>query len=146
MRKLKYDPAGGYAQFQFNDSFPSVTWSVVDHLRIRKAGYDALREASAPVLVMADWPAETYAPGHRIRLDLWVVSELRRPLGGLRLVTHFAGVEEEWAGDVAADSVVRVGTFEADAPSEKGTHLLTLGLRDVDGTEIARNSYEITVS
>lgn len=145
MRRLKYDPAGGYTQFQFNDSYPSVTWSVVDHLRNPKDGFGALRDASAPVLVMADWPDESYWPGQEIRLDLWVVSELRRPLGGLRLVAEFAGEEQEWAGDVAADSVARVGTFVADAPERRGTHCLSLLLRDVDGTALSSNSYEIAV-
>ncbi|MCC7077395.1 MAG: hypothetical protein IT198_09735 [Acidimicrobiia bacterium] len=146
LRRLKYEPCGGYTQFQFNDSYPSVTWSVVDHLRNRKAGFEALRAASAPVLVMADWPAASYDPAGEIRLDLWVVSELRRPLAGLRLTAHLDGVEHEWGGDVPADSTVRVGCFEADAPAQPGTHTLSLLLSGIDGDVVSANAYPIVVT
>ena len=33
LRRLKYRPTGGFAQFLFADAQPGVTWSVLDHER-----------------------------------------------------------------------------------------------------------------
>src|SRR5205823_424368 len=69
LRRLKYRPAGGFCQFALADGHPAVTWSVVDHLRVPKAGYAALRAACAPVIVVADRPEAVYRPGDAIALD-----------------------------------------------------------------------------
>ena len=39
LRRLKYRPTGGFAQFLFADAQPGVTWSVLDHERGPKLGY-----------------------------------------------------------------------------------------------------------
>ena len=46
LRRLKYRPAGGFAQFCFADGHPAVTWSVLDHERRPKLG---LRRAASGV-------------------------------------------------------------------------------------------------
>ena len=67
LRRLKYRPTGGFAQFLLTDPQPGVTWSVLDHERVPKAGYQALQEACRPVIVVADrLPAEV-RPGDRPR-------------------------------------------------------------------------------
>ena len=38
LRRLKYRPTGGFAQFLFADGQPGVTWSVLDHERRPKLG------------------------------------------------------------------------------------------------------------
>ena len=42
---------------------PPVSWSVLDHERVPKAGYDALAAACAPVIVVADRLAPSYHAG-----------------------------------------------------------------------------------
>jgi beta-mannosidase len=117
LRRLKYRPNGGFCQFCFTDSQPAVTWSVLDHERVPKQGYDALAAACAPVIVVADRPAESYRPGETIALDLHVVSDLRIPLVSTRLRARLSwpGGSRTWwfEGDVAADSCVRVGRLSA---------------------------------
>ena len=54
LRRLKYRPTGGFAQFCFADGHPAVTWSVLGHDRAPKLAYDALRAACRPVIVVAD--------------------------------------------------------------------------------------------
>ncbi len=49
LRLRKYRPVGGFAQFCLADGYPSVTWSVLGHDRAPKLGYEALRQACAPV-------------------------------------------------------------------------------------------------
>ena len=47
LRRLKYRPTGGFAQFCFADGHPAVTWSVLGHDRPPKLGYEALQAACA---------------------------------------------------------------------------------------------------
>jgi beta-mannosidase len=132
LRRLKYRPAGGFCQFCFADGHPSVTWSVLDHQRVPKAGHRALQEACAPVIVVADRPAATYSPGEPLTLDVHVVSDLRTALDGVRVHARlrWAGGDHGWTweGAVAADSCVLVGTVQAIAPDDEGPLVLDLEL------------------
>ncbi|MBX3287030.1 MAG: glycoside hydrolase, partial [Actinobacteria bacterium] len=73
LRRIKYRPTGGFAQFLLADGHPAVSWSVLDHERVPKAGYAALRDACRPVIVVADrLPAEVVA-GQALAIDVHVV-------------------------------------------------------------------------
>ena len=102
LRRLKYRPTGGFLQFCFADGAPGVTWSVLDHDRVPKAGYGALRDACRSVLPMLD--PRTGA--------VHVANELRRPLPGAVVQTTVGGREWRFTGDVGADSLVFVGRVE----------------------------------
>jgi beta-mannosidase len=131
LRRLKYRPTGGFCQFAFADAHPSVTWSVLDHERVPKAGLSALRDACRPVIVVADRLAETYRPGEAIALDVHVVNDLRKPVRGqvrAQLSWTGGGHAWRWEGDVAEDDCVRVGTIQAVAPDTPGPLTLTLAL------------------
>src|SRR5690606_23958181 len=108
LRRIKYRPTGGFAQFCFADGHPAVTWSVLDHARAPKAGYDALRAACAPVIVVADRLPETVAPGDALALDVHVVSDLREPMEGGVVTAELSwsgGARTwRWQGDVPADA------------------------------------------
>jgi len=139
IRRLKYRPAGGFCHFCFADGYPGVTWSVLDHERRPKAGYETLASACAPVIVVAERPAASYPPAGEIRLDVHVVSDLRRPLLGVRVVATVGDWSGGWEGDIPADGCVRVGTIETVAPAEPGpvrVHLVLTG----DGVR-AENEY-----
>ncbi|MDQ6839006.1 MAG: hypothetical protein M3137_11915, partial [Actinomycetota bacterium] len=132
LRRLKYRPTGGFCQFILADSHPAVSCSLLDHERVPKAGYAALRQACAPVLVTADRPADWYRPGALAALDVHVVSDLRRPLEGcvVRVELSWSGGSHRWGfvGDVAADDVVRVGTLSFVVPDAPGPLNLSLRL------------------
>jgi beta-mannosidase len=146
LRRLKYAPTGGFAQFCFADAMPAVTWSVLGHDRAPKLAYHALSEACRPVIVVADRMPATVAPGDAIALDVHVVSDLHRPLDGCevaaRLVWRGGEHSWRWGGDVAADSCVRIATIQAVAPDIVGPLTLELTLT---GPEVATNRYETTV-
>jgi beta-mannosidase len=130
LRRIKYRPNGGFAQFSFVDAAPLVSWSVLDHERVPKLGYEALRAACAPVIVVADrLPAEV-RPGDALALDVHVVSDLRRPLDDLECTATIAwdGGARTWrfAGAVPTDSVVRVGTLSMEVPAAPGPITLAL--------------------
>lgn len=148
LRRLKYRPAGGFAQFCFADGHPAVTWSVLGHDRQPKAGFAALRDACAPVIVVADRPDATYSPGSPLHLDVHVVSDLRHTIddGEVEATVRWDGGERRWtwAGAVAPDSCVKVGTIEMDIPDASGALVIGLALRS--GTATAANEYTARIA
>jgi hypothetical protein len=104
----------------------------LDHDRQPKAAYAAVAAACAPVIVTAERPDASYRPGGRLALDVHAVSDLRRPLAGVvaRAVLRWAGGERTWryAGEVPADSCVRIGRLEHTLPTSMSPGPLTLDL------------------
>ena len=82
LRRLRSGPAGGFAVFCLSDAQPAISSAVLDHERKPKAAYAALRAACAPVLVVADWPAASYAPRSALVIDVHVVNDLVEALSG----------------------------------------------------------------
>ncbi|MGH8983657.1 MAG: glycoside hydrolase family 2 protein [Acidimicrobiia bacterium] len=114
LRRLKYDPNGGFCHFCFADGHPAVTWSVLDHERVPKAGFDALRDACRPVLAMVE-PREGL---------VHVVSELRHGLSDAVIEVHANGSQlGKWTGYVPGDGIAYVSDVELD-----GTHDLVAAL------------------
>ena len=132
LRRLKYRPTGGFAQFFFADGHPGVTWSVLDHERRPKLAHRALVAACRPVIAVADRMPDELEPGAAVALDVHVVSDRRLPLSGRMEVTlSWDGGGHRWSfeGDVPADSCVRVGTVQFEVPDTAGDLLLTLSGR-----------------
>ncbi len=132
LRKLKYRPTGGFAQFCFADGHPAVTWSVLGHDRAPKAGHVALVEACRPVIVVCDRPPAELLPGSRLALDVHVVSDLHHDLAGARVgaTVRWTGGERSWAwqGDVAADECTRIGAIDLEVPAAPGRVTIDLEL------------------
>ena len=142
LRRRKYRPTGGFCLHSLADAHPAVSWSVLDHERVPKAGLAAVRTACAPVTVTADRPAATYAPGAPVALDVHVVSDLRHPLDRCAVAARLAwtGGAHTWsfAGAVPADGVARMGTLSFEVPDAPGP--LELDLR-LDGPATAAARY-----
>jgi beta-mannosidase len=148
LRRLKYRPTGGFCQFAFADAHPAVTWSVLDHQRMPKAGHRALAEACAPVIVVADRPAAAYAPGEVLTLDIHVVSDLRHPvddgIASARLAWNGGEQQWRWAGAVPADACVRVATLETVVADAIGPLTLDLAFEAPDVK--VTNRYDSVIS
>lgn len=146
LRRLKYRPTGGFAHFCFADGAPRVSWSVLDHDRVPKLAFDALREACAPVIVVADRLPVTMRPGDAVALDVHVVSDLRQPVTGLVCTATLSwdGGGHEWrfAGDVGADACERVGTLQLEAPDVGGELVLSLA---VEGPGVSARNRDSTL-
>jgi beta-mannosidase len=132
LRRIKYRPTGGFAQFLLADPHPAISWSVLDHERIPKAGYAALRDACRPVIVVADrLPAEVVG-GDTLAIDVHVISDLREELPGVEVLARltWAGGEQRWrfGGDLGPDSCELVGTLAVEVPDAPGPLELVLEL------------------
>jgi beta-mannosidase len=155
LRRLKYRPTGGFAMFSLVDGHPSVTWSVLDHERVPKEGYAALKAVCRPVIVVADrLPAEV-SPGDALALDVHIVNDLRAPVEG-RVTARLSwpGGDHTWhfGGEVAADSCELVGTLQfvvpdlADpGPGTDGPATLRLELALTAGDHGIDNEYTSTI-
>ena len=143
LRRLKYQPTGGFAQMFLADAHPGVTASVLDHRRVPKAGWEALRAACAPVIVVADLLPDAVTAGDPLALDVHVVSDRREPIEGLEVTAsmHWTDGDNTWrfGGDVPADACLRVGTIQLVVPEAPGPLTLTLRLVGPDGEEMATN-------
>ena len=146
LRRIKYRPTGGFAQFLLADCMPAVTWSVLDHSRVPKRGYAALAAACQPVIVVADRLPASLRAGAPLELDVHVVSDLRHPLVGCRVTATLGwdGGERIWTfgGNVGADECVLVGHITTEVPSAVGPVRLDLAL---DGPVHATNGYAAEV-
>ncbi|MEJ7801563.1 MAG: hypothetical protein WKF60_13650, partial [Ilumatobacter sp.] len=148
LRRLKYRPAGGFCMFALNDPAPVVSWSVLDHERVPKLGWDALRHACAPVIVVADRPPEVVASGEAISLDVHVVNDGRTPIDAavVDITASWPGGNRRWrfGGEVESDSVARVGSVAMDVPDTLGALSFDLVLT-ADGL-IQTNHYSTAVT
>src|SRR5438067_773114 len=99
LRRLRHRPTGGFLHFCFADGHPGVTWSVLDHDRLPKAGHAALAAACRSVLPMVD-----PRTGH-----VHVANELRTPCPGAEIEERSGDGRWAFAGDLAADSLAYVG-------------------------------------
>jgi beta-mannosidase len=145
LRRLKYRPAGGFCLFLLADAQPAVSWSVLDHKRRPKAGYQAVVAACAPVIVTAERPEPIYRRGDRLLLDLHAVSDLRRPLTDVlaRAVVRWPGGERGWrfTGDVPADSCARIGRIDLTIPESAPVGAIDIELVLRWDTGQAENAY-----
>jgi beta-mannosidase len=139
LRRLKYRPTGGFAQFCFADGHPAVTWSVLGHDRSPKLGFTALQAACRPVIVVADRLPEVVSAGEPVELDVHVVSDLRRAIDDADVTATLRWADGartwRWGGEIAADACVKVGTVRHDGGFESGPIELSLTCR-YEGTEV----------
>jgi len=147
LRRLKYRPTGGFVQFLLTDAQPAISWSVLDHDRVPKAGYEALMEACRPVIVVADRLPAELVPGDLLDLDVHVVSDLHVPLARAAVTAELTWPGGHrawhWGGEVTSDTVVRIGTVEAEVTGPSGNLVLDLTLTAGDVT--ATNRYQTVV-
>jgi beta-mannosidase len=148
LRRLKYRPTGGFAQFCFADAHPAVTWAVLGHDRVPKAAFHALAEACAPVIVVADRPPSAVTPGTPLALDVHVVNDRREAMIGAVVAAELTwpggSHAWRWEGDVPADECARVGTVQAVVPEALGP--LTLDLSLTHERASATNRYESRIT
>jgi beta-mannosidase len=147
LRRLKYRPAGGFCMFSFTDAMPAVSWSVLDHRRVPKAGFHALAEACRPVIVVADRMDEIVFPGTALALDVHVISDIHERFDDSVVTAHLRwnGGEHSWrfGGSLAPDSCERVGIVRFIVPDSPGPLELDLTLEA--GDVAATNRYDARI-
>ena len=147
LRKLKYRPTGGIAPYHLADMQSAASTALLDHNRIPKPAFAAVKRAYQQVLPSADPLPYVMTPGERVSLGVHIISDLRTPLLDARVdatMTSSTGPQSwSWGGDLDPDSVQRVGQLDWAAPLEPGP--LQLDLVVTAGSTRATNSYRSIV-
>jgi beta-mannosidase len=159
LRLLKYRPTGGFAQFCFADGQPAVSWSVLDHERTPKLGFDALRDACAPVVVAATPLPVVLHAGDALFVRLWAVSDRRISHSDMMASLHLywrsdgptspddaipdrsetdRALDWSWQGDVPADAATHLATIETTVADADRLELV-VRLVDADGALVAEH-------
>ena len=130
LRRLKYRPCGGYTVALWRSPLPAISTALHGADGTALPALDALRAACRPVIVVADRPLDHLHAGEEVSWRVHVVSDLREPLDGVRVVarvrTTSTDERQGWCGDVEADGVVEAGIVRFVAPDH--TTPLTLDL------------------
>lgn len=150
LRRLKYRPTGGVVVHTMTDAQPAVSAALVDHARVPKPAWEALRAACRPVIVVADRLPASVDPGDALALDVHVVSDLRTAVEGVEatITITWTGGQHTWRarGDVGPDACVRVTTVQLVVPDAPGPLTLDLRLTGADGEVLATNADATTVA
>lgn len=139
LRRLKYNPTGGFCFSWLADPAPMISSGVLDHRREPKLAWQAVIEACRPVIVVTDPLPPVLAPGEHLALDVHVVNDLRTPVvdATVAVTCTWRGGRQQWAfrGNVDADAVALVGRLELTVPDAPGDLLLGLALTGRDGND-----------
>jgi hypothetical protein len=102
LRRCKGDPNGGFAVYAFADPSPAVGFGVLDHERMPKRGYAALRDACRAVLPMVD-PRTG---------NVHVVNDSREVVERAEIEVAVDGRVRRWEGDIDRAVAVFVGRVD----------------------------------
>lgn len=149
-RRHKYHPTGGFCFSALADPAPAMSTSVLDHDRVPKAAYGAVRAACAPVIVVVDTPPGWVNAGDIVRLRVHVVNDRREAIDSVNVVAtaSWAGGSKQWTlrGSVDADAVAHVGSIDLTVPDTLGELSIEVLATGSDGAAIAANRVATAVT
>jgi beta-mannosidase len=138
-----HDYCGGVAFWQFDEPWPAVSWSVVDHAGRPKAAYAMLQRAYQPLLVAARFPRPAPGAGGLLPLEFWIVNDTPVGQANCRAEAHLDG-RLVWSAsgvDARPGAAARIGVaaIELDGSPER----LELALLSPEGETLSRNCYDL---
>ena len=138
LRRLKYQPTGGFSLFYLAGAADAGGFGVLNRQRSAKPGWQALVDACRPVIVVADPLGAVLAPGDGIDLAVHVVSDERAPIGEAQVrATVRANItgggsaivsEQSWGGTIPADDCSLIGRVKAIVPGVANELVVSLKL------------------
>jgi beta-mannosidase len=136
LRRIAYQPTGGFCIRALNDSNALSTWGAFDHTGQPRPMATSLREICSPVIVVIDRMPAAIAPGTRLSLAVHVVSDLRESLPAAEVEVRVSGPDldqvQRFAGEIPADSCTRVGQVVFAVPERWGDVIVTADVRSGD--------------
>ena len=131
LRIQKYQKTTSIFQFMFNEGWESMNWGIVDYWRIPKAGYYALQQAFAPIIIVAKQNQNSL-------IEFYVVNDTIATFKNLEATITINGKVHNFTINVEKDSVLKF----AKVPL-KNKLKLKLTLKK-ETKQIAFNNYEFT--
>lgn len=138
LRRLKYRPTGGFAQFYLADASPTGGFGVLDNERRPKPAWQAMVDACRPVIVVADPLPAVVHRGEAIELAVHAISDLRVAIADAEVRAVVRGVaadgttisesSQAWGGTIAADECALIGHATVLAPESAAQVIVDLEL------------------
>jgi beta-mannosidase len=104
LRRCKGAPTGGFAIFTLADAGPVVGFGLLDHERVPKRAYGAVRDACRPVLATVDPRTGS----------VHIVNDGRVEIEDAEIEVSVDGRVRRWRGSVDADAIAYVGRVDLD--------------------------------
>lgn len=124
MRRRK-PTTSGVAVWQFNDTWPAISWSVIDYYGTPKRAYEELKRLYSPVLASFDYPLRPRRAGEIVHGDLWLINDLLSSFQNAKLSAYLNGKEIFTRRvNIAPDSAMRVEALEVTL--NEGDNILQL--------------------
>ncbi|NVM02597.1 MAG: beta galactosidase jelly roll domain-containing protein [Candidatus Helarchaeota archaeon] len=150
-RFMKYDNCGGVIHFLFNDCFPGITWSIVDYWRKPKKAFFVIKNCFEPVYPFVfKYPKKNYSQGKRFKTDLYVVNDLHKEFGGIKLTVDISPssgepiFQKEYTVNLEKDSLIKIDNIDTILPKGRsGRYKLNLKLHLL--SKVIHNQYEIRI-
>ncbi len=162
LRRLKYQPAGGFCLSALRDPEPAGGFGILDVDRRPKACFEVVVDACRPVAVIADQPPTVVTPGQSVALEVHAVSDLPLPLDQVRVTARARWEQPEpqggqkgptqdrswqettsWEGSLDADACNRIGRFSFEVPAGHGPLVVDFEL--ISDQLVATNRYRTVV-
>jgi beta-mannosidase len=151
-RRNKGNPIVGLYPFMFSDPWPAVTWGVMDYKGEEKLGYQALKEAMAPLIVSLDWKTNRVSPGETYQVPVWLVSDLDKPVSGkmtYQLTRNGKKVfSEAFLSSAEENQSKKVGALKIPIPSDVNSNdklEFHVFFQDDSGKVVAENGIKLKV-
>jgi len=133
--------ATGVAVWQFNDCWPSISWSVVDYYGVPKRAYWTLQRVYAPVLASFEYDLLPRRAGDVVRGTLWLVNDLRAEYRDAEVRAELDGAEIfAQRVHITADSVACIGTL--NVMLGEGENILRVRVQWREQT-LSENEYDL---
>jgi len=144
----------GLLIWQYDDSWPTLSWSLVDWYGTPKPAYYFLKRASQPLAISADYEKYLWEAGDTLSSDIYILNGNYRAFDSLTYRSVLYNIEGKLLTkklgmvSVVANKSVKVSTLKWLIPdSYKGkTLLLSVQLRDKKGKIISQGTYPLAVS
>jgi len=153
LRRLKYRPTGGFAQFYLADASATGGFGVLDHERRPKPAWQAMVDACRPVIVVADPLPAVVHRGEALDLAVHVISDRREAIvdAQVRATVQFTNAQgkavgessQAWGGTIAADECTLIG--RASVLVTEGATQLTVDLELTSDDVTVTNRYHAPV-
>ena len=144
----------GLLYWQYNDSWPCISWSLIDWYGTPKPGYYFVKRASRPLHIGVDFEKYLWSVGENFVADLFVLNDWNHPVSNLQIKSKIFAVDGALLADfqksfsVKANASERAGQISLQIPDffAERTFFVTAVLQQEDGTRISEAIYPIAVS
>jgi len=149
IRRRKFE-ASGVMFWQFNEPWPTVSWSVVDYFLRPKAAYHKLKQIYSPLLFSLDYPLGPYEPDQTFTARAYLINDRHREYGNLKVDIDVLGPEgettEHFEREVpraAADSITELESVPVTLRGDGGWKIKCAVSQNKK--ILSRNEYDLTI-